>query len=39
MQPLNESKTAAESSKTEKPLVNPDYAKDLVEKVKFNLRR
>ena len=39
MQPINESKTAAESSKTEKPLVNPDYAKDLVEKVKFNLRR
>ena len=39
MQPLNENKTAAESSKTEKPLVNPDYAKDLVEKVKFNLRR
>jgi methyl-accepting chemotaxis protein len=39
MQPINESKTAAESSKIEKPLVNPDYAKDLVEKVKFNLRR
>jgi methyl-accepting chemotaxis protein len=39
MQPLNESKTAAESSNIEKPMVNPDYAKDLVEKVKFNLRR
>ena len=39
MQPINESKTAAESSVVEKPIVNKDYAKALVEKVKFNLGR
>jgi hypothetical protein len=39
MQPINESKTAAESADVEKPIVNQDYAKALVEKVKFNLGR
>jgi hypothetical protein len=39
MQPLNENKTAAESSNVEKPIVNKDYANALVEKVKFNLNR
>jgi uncharacterized coiled-coil DUF342 family protein len=39
MQPINESKTAAESADVEKPIVNQDYAKALVEKVKFNLSR
>ena len=39
MQPLNENKTAAEQTKTDKPLVNESYANGLIEKVKFNLNR
>jgi len=37
MEALNESKTAAEHTKENKPLVDESYAKALVEKVKFNL--
>jgi hypothetical protein len=37
MEQLNESKTAAEQTEVKKPLVDNDYARALVEKVKFNL--
>ncbi len=39
MEPLNENKTAAEQAETKKPLVNENFATDLIEKVKFNLNR
>ena len=39
MQPINENRTAAESTKKEDPMVHPDHAKAIVEKVKFNLGR
>ena len=39
LETINESKTAAEASNTEKPLINESYKNDLVEKMKFRLNR
>ena len=39
LESVNESKTAAEASNTEKPLVNESFKNDLVEKMKFRLNR
>ena len=39
LEAVNESKTAAEASNTEKPLINESYKNDLVEKMKFRLNR
>ena len=36
---INESKTAAESTKTKEPLINESFRSDLVEKMKFRLGR